>query len=458
MRIAVVGAGAAGTLVVASLARRLAAAPAPEHKHEVVLVDPAPGPVRGAAFATLDRRHLLNVPASGMSYDPEDRFDFVHWLVDQGLQISESQATYFFAPRLEWARYLRQRFDRDIVRASGVLDVSQVHSIATGVRRTGEGMRVSTESGEEILADQVVIAVGLPAVGDDWAPVDELASPRYIRDPWVPGHFAPVLAGERDVVVVGAGLTMVDVALSVLDSHPGRRVIAVSRTGELPKAHAPKYLGEVVPNVSSWGSSIAEMSAAAHAHVSAVAQLQGNWRPGIDGIRYKVTELWGRLTDAEKGVFLREVSRAWGVRRHRMPPTSAAIIDDALATGRLEVRAMKITDVAFGPDSVRLSGADGDEVTGGWLVNCSGPRNDIRTLDNPVLESLLGLGGERPLGVTDDNGLGLRTRDGQLTDPLGRTLPVWTLGAMRRGELWETTAIPEIRQQASDLAARLSAR
>ncbi|MGH8895204.1 MAG: FAD/NAD(P)-binding protein, partial [Actinomycetes bacterium] len=50
-------------------------------------------------------------------------------------------------------------------------------------------------------------------------------------------------------------------------------------------------------------------------------------------------------------------------------------------------------------------------------------------------------------------GLGLATDDGRLLG-VEADLPVWTLGALRRGELWETTAIPEIRVQAADVARR----
>lgn len=448
-----VGAGAAGSLLTTALARQVAAGTG-TGTYEVVLVDPAPGPVRGAAFATLDRRHLLNVPASGMSYDPDDRFDFVHWCEDQGLVLNVSD-TYFFAPRLEWARYLRQRLVRDVARAGDRLSVRQVHARATGFDREGTGVRVRTDGPEQVSADHVVLATGLPSVGEDWAPGGPVTHPRYVSDPWDQTRFAAVLQGEKDVVVVGAGLTMVDVALSVLGSHPERRVVAVSRTGELPRAHAPSYLGEVVPDVRSWGCTTAEMSAAAHAHIGAVAQLQGDWRPGVDGIRYRVAELWGRLPEAERGIFLREVVRGWNVRRHRMPASSAAVIDEALASGRLAVHAMKVDSVELAPERVTLTSGDGQQVSGGWLVNCSGPRTDIRTLDNPVYDALLGRDGSPAWARTDAHGLGVRTRDGRVLSPEGTPTALWTLGALRRGELWESTAIPEIRQQAKELATAL---
>ncbi|MDQ2624022.1 MAG: hypothetical protein M3Y20_02555, partial [Actinomycetota bacterium] len=60
------------------------------------------------------------------------------------------------------------------------------------------------------------------------------------------------------------------------------------------------------------------------------------------------------------------------------------------------------------------------------------------------------------LASVSTGGMGLRTIDGRLLDPDGRLgAPVWTLGALRRGELWESTSVPEIRAQARGLASEL---
>jgi len=49
--------------------------------------------------------------------------------------------------------------------------------------------------------------------------------------------------------------------------------------------------------------------------------------------------------------------------------------------------------------------------------------------------------------------MGVRTREGRLIDGAGSCdAPLWTLGALRRGELWESTAVPEIRSQALAVA------
>ena len=56
-------------------------------------------------------------------------------------------------------------------------------------------------------------------------------------------------------------------------------------------------------------------------------------------------------------------------------------------------------------------------------------------------------------------GIGIATDpDGGVLTASGRAGGLHALGSLRRGDLWETTAIPEIRAQAFDLAALLGRR
>jgi uncharacterized NAD(P)/FAD-binding protein YdhS len=54
--------------------------------------------------------------------------------------------------------------------------------------------------------------------------------PRYHADPW---RFQAGMDEEDDkpILLIGSGLTMVDVALSLTRAAPGRRIIALSRRG-----------------------------------------------------------------------------------------------------------------------------------------------------------------------------------------------------------------------------------
>jgi len=85
-------------------------------------------------------------------------------------------------------------------------------------------------------------------------------------------------------------------------------------------------------------------------------------------------------------------------------------------------------------------------------VPTTGPAMDVRAVKDPLVRSLLASGQALP----GPHGLGFATaEDGAVLGPLQDRL--WTLGGLRRGDLFETTAIPEIRVQARELAETIGA-
>ena len=68
---------------------------------------------------------------------------------------------------------------------------------------------------------------------------------------------------------------------------------------------------------------------------------------------------------------------------------------------------------------------------------------------DPLLSALARTGLVRP----GPAGLGIDTTDdGRVLGVLPAAMPLYALGSLRRGNLWETTAMPEIREQAYDVA------
>lgn len=452
-RVLVVGAGAAGSLTALHLVREAARRAV---RLEVVVVDPAPRWARGVAFGTDDEQHLLNVPAAGMSALPEDPSHFVAWRRRQG-RTSEGD-TYSFAPRREFARYLDETLTAAIGEAAGVVRVEHRRRRAVGLTVSEDAVALTTSDGEELAGDAVVVATGLPASGHDWAPTALRDSAFFVADPWAPGALDVVRRdrlGPPDVLLVGAGLTMVDVTLSLTEGgRPDRVVRAISRTGRLPAVHAPVMRPVAIPDIADWGADLDQIRDRVRQHVAAVERTTGDWRPAVDGLRYRVAELWGRLDDAARAEFLRRDAAGWNVVRHRMAPASRAAVEELWRARRLDVRSGTVDDaepLARGGLRVRLEDGTRHEV--GWVVNCTGPRLDVRTLGNPLLDDLLRARPGGALAVASTAGMGVRTRDGRLVDHRGTSdAPIWTLGALRRGELWESTAVPEIRTQARALA------
>jgi uncharacterized NAD(P)/FAD-binding protein YdhS len=87
------------------------------------------------------------------------------------------------------------------------------------------------------------------------------------------------------------------------------------------------------------------------------------------------------------------------------------------------------------------------------LISCTGSEADYRRLPDPFMRSLLDSGWAQSSAV----GPGLHTdRNGALVDTQGAPSTwLFTIGPPRFGDLFETTAIPELRVQAEALANHL---
>jgi uncharacterized NAD(P)/FAD-binding protein YdhS len=157
------------------------------------------------------------------------------------------------------------------------------------------------------------------------------------------------------------------------------------------------------------------------------------------------------LTIPDRRRFLREDLRYWEVRRHRMAPATAAALAGCLAARTVVLHTGSLSTAEPRADAVDVVLTCGVVLSVGAVVACTGPNLDPRSSGDRLVQSLLSAGMARPGPV----GLGLDvSADGRLRAADGRShAGIWTIGSLRRGNLWETTAIPEIRDQAADIAA-----
>jgi uncharacterized NAD(P)/FAD-binding protein YdhS len=186
-----------------------------------------------------------------------------------------------------------------------------------------------------------------------------------------------------------------------------------------------------------------------------MAQAHDDWRAVMDVHRPLWNTLWEGLSEVDQDRFLRHAARYWEIHRHRVPPVADEEIAALRAVGSLTIVAGHVTDVTHDPDggfTVTLRGRDGEIAQRfATVVNCSGPGRIVDS--SPLIRSLIAEGlavaGPHRLGVATDRHGALLRRDGEVNGSL------WTVGPPRRGRLWETTAVPEIRDQAAALAQHL---
>lgn len=421
-RVVIVGGGAAGALVALHLLRDTT------NITELTVVEPRERLAEGVAYSTADSAHLLNVPAAGMSAYDDDSGNFVRWV---GCESDD------FVARHRYSEYLRDELQRVAasrprtrfvhVRERAENIVAKRSDVRNELSARRE-LSVRTARAGKLLADAVVLALGnAPPMRPAWCGEVELA--RLIADPWAPGALDDIGDGER-VLCVGTGLTFVDVALTL--SRRGARVTGTSRHGLLPTVHQQHV--HATPIVPARFESPAA--------VSRWLRAQSDWRAAFTALRPHTQRIWRGFSAAQQAQFLRHARRHWDVHRHRMSKTVADELHDHLRDGRVRVVRDDARALATSRDFSRV-------------ILCTGP-DDTALLRQAPLASLVADGVVRP----GPHGIGIDTDSdsGQVCDATNRLVDgLYAIGTLRRGTLWESTAVPELRAQAGHLAAVLDA-
>ena len=397
---------------------------------------------RGRAYATASPDHLLNVRASNMSAFVDQPDQFLRWLADRG------EGRDGFVSRGLYGDYLQELL-RQALRAPGragrlLLEADEV----CAVRRAGASFRLELALGRHFEADAVVLATGLSAPS---APVavgpEARRAPGYVADPWT-CDLRRTPAGE--VLLLGAGLTMVDVALEI--AGDGRRLTALSRRGLLSRTHA---VSAPVAPPGGLPASPAQALRRIRAHARACG-----WREAMDSIRGQTPAIWRAWSGAERRRFLRHLRPWWDVHRHRMAPAVGARIAALQAQGALSVRAGELLALRPVPGGfeaeIRPRGTAGViHRRYAAVVNCTGLSGDLARDGSGLFAELLADG----LAARDPLGLGLAVNEAfQLLRPDGRpTARLYAVGPLTRAAVWESVAIPDLRVQTSAVARRVAA-
>ena len=446
--ITIVGGGFAGT----ALAVHLAQQPGLRARAEVHLVEPRAVPGPGLAYAPGSHPHLLNVRPGVLSLYPAEPAHFAEWLAQQP---EAAGGVPEFAPRALYGRYLAQ--------ALAAVEGIQVHADAAVAAplQPHDRRTVQLASGAAIESDYVVLALGNfpppPPVEPSGA---YLAHPHYHANPWGP-HALAGIAPAASVLLIGAGLTAVDVLMALHGQGHRGPVVAVARHGRWPAAHAlvaapyPSYYTELARCPTVGG-----VVAAFKRHLRRATAQGQDWRPVLDALRPDLGRIWAAWPLVEQARFLRHVAALWGVARHRSPPHNAAMVAALTAQGQVQLVAGRVQAIAPSGPGLRVAVQRRGAVTCAYqadhVVCCTGPLLDYQRIAAPLVQQLRAAGHLTP----DPLGLGIVTDvHGALLATDGHPVPgLFTLGPSRRPNAFESTAVPELRQQAVALAAELAAR
>lgn len=448
----IAGAGFSGAVTAAQLLRG-ARSPL-----RVVLVNRSGRMARGLAYGTRSEQHVLNVPAGRMSAYPDDDGHFLRYAQRCDPAVTGGS----FVPRQLYGEYLESLLDVAAKQAATGARLERVVDEIGDVEVMGAGVEVTLGSGLRLRADRLVLAVGNYAPADPvLADGSVLTGPRYVRDPWVPGALE-VATPDQPVLLVGTGLTMLDIALDLRARGRSAPMHAVSRRGLLPQPHRestpPPTFQHRPPDIEAVSPTAVDLLRSVRRHVRHAAEAGVDWRDVIAALRPITPALWHRLNERERARFLRHLRVYWDVHRHRAAPRPAALLQRMLADGELQVHAARLVAAAERGGRLRVTirrrGAATDEqIEVGAVVNCTGPQSDIRRLDDPLMNALQRRGLVRP----DPLGLGIAVaEDGALLDANGRLLPaILHVGPLLKARDWEATAVPELRRHAAAAATAI---
>ena len=423
--VAIIGGGFSGTILAAQLARRGIAS---------ALIDGSGRAGKGVAYSTTEPAHLLNVRAEGMSAWAGQPDDFARRFENEG---GDRRG---FAQRRLFARYLG-----DILAEATANGAEVFEAAASKAARTGDGWRITLDDGGELDAGALVLAIGNQEPESLSAFTG--AGERYLRNPWG----AEARAAVKDLaetggaaLLIGTGLTMVDLVLSLDAAGHRGRIVALSRRGLIPRSHAdfePAPVEQVdIPsrNLRALWRWLRRRGA------------EVGWRAAVDSLRPYSQSLWQGFSDDEQRRFMRHARPWWDVHRHRIAPEVGGTVARMIAEGRLEIVAGRIVTAQAVDDALeveyrkrRASSLKSERFA--YAFNCTGPLHSMARTKDPLLRSLLDAGQVRP----DHLGIGLEVDE---RSRLMGSEGLWALGPLTKGRFWEIIAVPDIREQAAAVA------
>ena len=449
----IVGGGFSGTMVAVHLARA-------QSGLRIALVERAGAVGRGMAYGTADPKHLLNVPAGDMGAFPDDIGHFYRWLQTHpeklaSVGIYEARPDSFI-PRMVFGDYIQDLL-REARALPGTLDV--IHDEVLDIERKDDRrFELAAKSGRSLKAARVVLALGnFPPEG----PEQNIFSNRdgFLNNPYA-ADVHTKLAEPGDVLIIGTGLTSLDVLLSLDKIKREGKIHILSRRGLFPQAHKKSAPYPAFLDAYNLPGTARLLFRRVVREVRRASAHGVDWRPVLDAMRPFNQAIWTHLPPTERLRFLRHLQPIWDTHRHRCAAKVMAVKNRLEADGRLICHRGEIQDFRRTWKNVEVAWrARGTNETKKlfvrYVLSCTGPQADYRKLKDPLVRRLV----SRDLLAPDPLRMGTYTaQGGRVCDQTGEVIQgLYTLGILQKGRLYESIAVPELRSQAAALAGLLLA-
>ena len=403
----------------------------------------------GVAYGTTNPEHLLNVRASNMSAFADQPEHFVQWL--GGSEAAAKKAAFGlekkyeagdFVPRMLYGDYLQSIWQETQQRAAAKnIQLKLVPTRAVAVQGGSEGTEIAifTERGDAIAIDNIILALG----HETKAIFPEIRQAAMLQNPWGTGAFDGAANWSSPVLLIGTGLTAIDVMLSLRRAGYAGEIVMASRRGMMPQMHAvPTAICSFTAEEISNAKTLSTMLKMLRTKIAAC----GDWRAAIDALRPHTQTLWQRLTSREQQRFLTQLLPIWNVHRHRCAPEIAAAMHEEIM--RSKTRLVSGKKIAVREEAGQLYVALGKEkIAPSRIINCTGFELNLARSSNLLLRQLLAT------GMVEAHATGQGIAADKYGRAWGNAYPqLYAIGSLLTGQLLESTAVPELRQQAQQVA------
>lgn len=424
-KIAVIGGGFSGTMVIRQLI---------DHGFQGSIDLFHVGSVisNGPAYSENIVSLLLNVRSANMSAFPDDPTHFLRFLQQEHPLLCDETA---FVARNIYGAYLKKVWEETLSLAQN-----------QGCNLTIHEKSFAPSSSYSHL----ILATGndLPRIPKSIS-LDVQQSELFHGNPWVQGF--ELFDSEKPIFILGNGLTMVDTVLKLRQAGAKQPIVALSRHGYHMLPHPPKTeqaLNFEVPDQANLSQLLTyfkqqrqSLSLEHFLHL-------------IDACRPKIATWWQGFTAAEQEFFMRHLRHLWGTVRHRIPQEISEKIQHEQASGSLFVLAGKLLTAERCNEQLRLvyqSNGVTKTMEAACIINCTGPETSIERMSNPTIRLFL----EKKWIRADQTNQGiLMDSKRHLVQGLA-PIPIYAIGNLCKGTLWESTAIGELRSQAKLIAKDL---
>jgi len=418
-------------------------------------------PGQGIAYSPQSEKVLLNVVAAKMSAFPDKPTHFVEWLSKQTQFLNDDIELLknSFVSRSIYGKYLNELWIETLELALSKKIHLELFQLEITDLIYSETKICIQSFNNEFKVDKVILATGNQLPGNPKGlKGDSLLSNRYFQNPW--NYKLDSIDTQKPIFIIGNGLTMVDTVIQLREQNRSNKIISLSPHGFhiLPHRNFSYTLPDWVSELSQQPT-LLELVSAINKQLKSLHKHGISAEPLIDSIRPHTQRFWRGFSYSEKARFMRHFRHLWGLARHRLPFITYDIIQKERINGSLSIISGNIISAHPVENGIEIIYYDNtikqnQTIIAEALINCTGPESDITKTNSSLLQNCLKKGyiqqDELKLGISAN----INTFE-TINSAGKENWQVFTIGNLLRGELWESTAVNELRIQAKNLASAI---